>query len=65
MFRTAGVKIAEHAVYFQFTLVRHLCKIAKADVKVGRVCPSVHPFFLLSTLNNSAPTGWIFMKFDI
>jgi len=26
---------------------------------------SVHPFFLLSTSNNSAHTGQIFVKFDI
>jgi hypothetical protein len=32
-------------------------KIAKSDNQLRRVCPSAW--------NNSAPTAWIFMKFDV
>jgi hypothetical protein len=35
-------------------------KLRKANIGiVMSVCPSVHP-----QRNNSAPAGWIFMKFD-
>jgi len=36
-------------------------KFANSDYYLRRVCPCVR----LSAWNNSAPTGWIFMKFDI
>jgi len=38
-------------------MFRHVCKIAKSNYWLHCVC--------LPTCNNSAPTGWIFMKLDI
>ena len=40
---------------------RRIRKIAKSDLQLRHVCPSV----CLSAWNKSAPTGRIFVKFDI
>jgi len=45
----------------KFILYRRVSKIAKSDCFFRHVCLSVCPY----ALNNSAPTGRIFVKFDI
>jgi hypothetical protein len=44
-----------------FPVFRSVRKIAKSDYQLRHVCPSVLP----SAWNDTAPTGRIFMKFDI
>jgi len=44
---------------------RHVHKIAKTDFQLHNVCSSGCPSVSLSAWNSPAPTGWIFMKFDI
>ena len=46
------------------TIVRRVRKIAKGGYSLRHVCPSVRPSLRPSTWN-SAPTGRIFIKFDI
>jgi hypothetical protein len=46
-----------HIHNFKMLFFRCVHKIAEQNYELHRVCPS--------TLNTSAPTGWIFMKFDI
>jgi len=48
-------------LFYVSAVFRRVRKVAKSDYSLRHVCPSV----LLSTCNNSAPTGQIFMKFDI
>ena len=43
-------------------IFRHVCKIAQ--MTIGFIV-SVHPSIHQSVWNNSAPTGWIFIKFYI
>jgi hypothetical protein len=46
--------------------LKRVCRIAKRNYLFHHVClPSVCPSVLLSTWNNSAPTGRILMKFNI
>jgi hypothetical protein len=51
---------------YQMNLFLDMCtKLWKAPISfVKSDCLSVHPFVSLSTWNNSAPTGRIFMKFN-
>jgi len=63
LFRAISVRwychIYQHACVFLFS---HARKIAKKTVSfVMSVCLSIRP----SVWDNSVPTGWIFMKFDI
>jgi len=37
----------------------------ESDYQLRHICPSVRPSLRLSAWNNSAPTGRVFMKFDI
>ena len=46
-------------------MFRRVCITTKSDYYLHYVCPSVRPSVRLSTWNNSALTGRIFMKFDI
>jgi len=42
---------------WQLTVFRHSCKIVKSDLTSS--CLSVSAWY------NSAPTGWIFVKYDL
>ena len=44
---------------------RRFRKISKSECQHSHVCPSVRPSVHPSPWNNSAPPGWIFMKFHI
>ena len=48
-------------LFYISVVFRRVRKVAKSDYSLRHVCPS----FRLSTSNNSAPTGQIFMKFNI
>ena len=50
---------------FKYDLVRRVLKIAKSDYWLRHECQSVRPSVRLSAWNNSAPTGRIFIRFDI
>jgi hypothetical protein len=52
---------SEHCRYYTIVVMRRVLKITKRLLSSSCLCPSIRPF----VWKNSAPTGRIFMKFDI
>jgi hypothetical protein len=65
MLRTTGWTIWRHLYTFRSQFIRCVRKISKSDSYLRHVCVSICPSVHASAWYNSAPTGRIFMKFDM
>ena len=62
-----GMTVSKHGLLDHVNVVLRFlgafAKFRKANIRSS--CPSVHPSVRPSLCNILAPTGWIFIKFDI